>query len=122
VSVQRLEQLRHPDGLILTIEELSATVVVQMEGDLDLANVRELMAVVDRVERDPVTLLVLDLDRVGFLDLSALNGILRINDHCEARGVHLTVIMPRSAASRIFALTRADLVLDLVDAGVGAGR
>ena len=104
------------------MEELSSTVLLALEGDIDLATVHHVMAGVHKVDLDRITLLVVDLDRVGFLDLAGLHAILRINDDCNEQGVHLTVITPRSDASRVFTLTRAHLVLDLVDAGVGAGR
>ena len=121
-AAQSSSEFPHPDGLVLSVEELSSTVLLAMEGDIDLATVHRLMAGVNQVDLDRITLLVLDLDRVGFLDLAGLHAILRINDDCEDHDVHLTVITPRSAASRVFTLTRAQLVLDLVDAGVGAGR
>jgi anti-anti-sigma factor len=122
MSAERVPRFSHPDGLILTVEELSSTVLLGLEGDIDLATVHHVMAGVDEVDLDSITLLVLDLDRVGFMDLAGLNAILRINDDCAEHGVHLTVIVPQSAASRVFTLTRAYLELDLVDAGVGAGR
>ena len=122
VSSERRPRFSHPDGLILTVEELSSTVLLAMEGDIDLATIHHVMAGVNSVDMDRITLLVLDLDRVGFLDLAGLNTILRINEECGEQGVHLTVIAPRSAASRVFTLTRAHLELDLVDAGVGSGR
>src|SRR5687768_14807459 len=120
MSAERVPGFSHPGGLVLTVEELSSTVLLGLEGDVDLATVHHLMAGVDQVDLDGITLLVLDLDRVGFMDLAGLNAILRINDNCAEHGVHLTVIAPRSAASRVFTLTRAYLELDLVDAGVRA--
>jgi anti-anti-sigma factor len=121
-TTERIRRFAHPDGLIVTVEELSSTVLLVMEGDIDLATVHHAMASVDRVDLDRITLLVVDLDRVGFVDLAGLHAILRINDECADHDVHLTVITPRSAASRVFTLTRAHLELDLVDAGVGPGR
>jgi anti-anti-sigma factor len=121
-TTERIRRFAHPDGLIVTVEELSSTVLLVMEGDIDLATVDHAMASVDRVDLDRITLLVVDLDRVGFVDLAGLHAILRINDECADHDVHLTVITPRSAASRVFTLTRAHLELDLVDAGVGPGR
>jgi anti-anti-sigma factor len=97
-------------------------VLLGLEGDIDLATIRHVMAGVNEVDLDRITLLVLDLDRVGFMDLAGLNAILRINDECVDHGVHLTVIAPRSSASRVFTLTRANLELDIVDADSGAGR
>ena len=122
MSTAREQRFRHPDGLIVTVEELSSTVLLLMEGDIDLANVHHAMAAAHRVDLDSITLLVLDLDRVGFLDVAGLKAILRINEDCENHGVHLTVITPRGSASRVFTLTRAHMLLDLVDAGAGPGR
>jgi anti-anti-sigma factor len=122
MSAERVPRFSRPDGLILTVEELSSTVLVGLEGDIDLATIHHVMAGVNEIDLDSITLLVIDLDRVGFMDLAGLNAILRINDDCAEHGVHLTVIVPQSAASRVFTLTRAYLELDLVDAGVVAGR
>jgi anti-anti-sigma factor len=121
-TTERIRRFAHPDGLIVTVEELSSTVLLVMEGDIDLATVHHAMAAADGVELDRITLLVVDLDRVGFVDLAGLHAILRIDEECKNHDVHLTVITPRSAASRVFTLTRAHLELDLVDAGVVPGR
>jgi anti-anti-sigma factor len=121
-ATEGIQRFAHPDGLIVTVEELSSTVLLVMEGDIDLATVHHAMAAANGVDLDRITLLVVDLDRVGFMDLAGLHAILRINEECKNHDVHLTVITPRSAASRVFTLTRAHLELDLVDAGVGPGR
>jgi anti-anti-sigma factor len=106
----------------VAVEEFSSTAVVRAEGDLDLASVHELTAALQRVDLRTITLLVLDIDEVGFLDLAGLNAILRLNEECRSNDVHLSVIAPRGPAKRLFRLTRTDLELDLVDAGRHADR
>jgi anti-sigma B factor antagonist len=106
----------------VAVEEFASTAVVRAEGDIDLASVHELTAALDGVELGSITLLVVDLDEVGFLDLSGLNAILKLNEECRGNGVHLSVIAPRGPGKRVFTLTRTDRELDLVDAGVRADR
>jgi anti-sigma B factor antagonist len=108
--------------LTVDVEQFASTAVVRAEGDVDLASVHELTAALDRVELGSITLLVVDIGEVGFLDLSGLNAILKLNEECKGNDVHLSVIAPRGAGKRVFTLTHTDRELDLVDAGVPADR
>jgi anti-anti-sigma factor len=111
-----------PQALTVAVEELSSTAVVRAHGDIDLASVHALTAALERVELASITLMVLDLDEVGFLDLAGLNAILSLNEECSSNDVNLSVIAPRGPGKRLFLLTRTDLKLDLVDAGMHADR
>src|SRR5215210_3620016 len=104
-----------PGPLMLTVEDSSETVVLRMAGDLDLGGVGQVMKAVDAVDPVRTSELVLDLENVTFLDISALKTILRANDYCKDSGIHATVIAPRGLASRVFTLTRAHRDLDLVE-------
>ena len=106
----------------VAVVEFSSTALVRVDGDVDLATVHELTAALQRVDLRTITLLVLDIDEIGFLDLAGLNAILSLNDDCTINDVHLSVIAPRGPAKRLFTLTHTDLELDLVDAGVHADR
>ena len=106
----------------MSVEELESTALLRMAGELDMATAGQVMDAVDEVDLDGITLLVLDLQDVEFLDLSVLRAIFGARDRCEAHGVHLTVMSPRGAARRVFLLTRAHEVLDIVDAGTRSGR
>ena len=118
----REPRFQRAGGLAVVPEELAPTMVVLAEGDIDHASVHQLTRALDRVDLGTITLLVLDLDGVRFLDLAGLNAILSLNEECKSRGVHLSVIAPRGPAQRLFRLTRTDLELDLVDAGAGSAR
>jgi anti-anti-sigma factor len=101
--------------LNLTAEDSASTLLLRMAGDLDLADVGQMTAALDRLDVRRTTLLVLDLQELAFLDLAGLSAILRANDHCKKHHIRLTVIRPRGLASRIFTLTRVHRELDLVD-------
>ena len=122
MSVERALRFQRPDGLAVVPEELASTMVVRAEGDIDHASVHQLTGALDQVDLHAITLLVLDLDEVRFLDLAGLNAILTLNEECKRSGVHLTLIAPRGPAQRLFRLTRTDRELDLVDAGAGSAR
>ena len=117
-----LHRVEGPQALTVDVEELSSTAVVRAHGDVDLPNVHELTAALDGVDLGSITLLVLDLDEVGFLDLAGLNAILTLSEDCKGNDVKLSVIAPRGSGKRLFLLTRTDLELDLVDAGAGSAR
>ncbi|HEX6583340.1 MAG TPA: STAS domain-containing protein [Thermoleophilaceae bacterium] len=104
------------------MKELESTVLMRMVGDIDFATINQVMAAVERVDLDRITLLVIDLQDVEFLDLAGLHAVLRVNDQCERHDVRCTVLSPRGPARRVFTLTRAHQELDFVDAGVGAAR
>jgi anti-anti-sigma factor len=116
------QRIEGPEALTVAVEELSSTAVVRAHGDIDLSSVHELTRVLERVDLASITLMVLDLDEVGFLDLAGLNAILSLNEECRSNDVHLSVIAPRGPGKRLFLLTRTDLELDLMDAGAHADR
>jgi anti-anti-sigma factor len=126
VSVERkprFERFVEPsEKLAFTVTELESTVLVRFAGEIDLATIHQLRVAVEGVDLDRVSLLVVDLQDVAFLDLAALHTILRVKDDCDLSDVHLTVIAPRGSARRVFTLTRAHELLDFVDAGVGEAR
>ena len=107
--------MTRPGPLMMSVEDSTATVVLRMAGDLDLGGVGQVMSAVDRIDVERTSLLVLDLEHVTFLDISALRTILRTNDFGNRHGIHTTVITPRGLASRVFTLTRAHRDLDLVE-------
>jgi anti-sigma B factor antagonist len=119
VSARRVARGPRPGALTLTVVESVSAVLLRMAGDLDLANVGQVMAALERVDLARTDLLVFDLQDVAFLDIAGLTTILRFNDHCRDQGGRVTVVKPRGLASRVFTLTRVHRDLDLVDSAYG---
>jgi anti-anti-sigma factor len=121
--VPRFERSVEPSGtLTFTVTELESTVLVRIAGEIDRATIHQLMVAVEGVDLDRISLLVVDLQDVAFLDLAAINTILRVKDECDLSDVHLTVIAPRGSARRVFTLTRVHELLDFVDTRIGDAR
>ena len=103
-------------GLTLEVERLGTTVIMRLRGDLELATFGLLETALDDVDCSEVSLLVVDLDEIAFLDLTGLRSILRADAHCRDYDTTVTVVRPRGLARRVFTLTKAHRELDLVTA------
>jgi anti-sigma B factor antagonist len=87
--------------------------VVNVEGDVDIATVRELDNVLDGHVAAAVWELWVDLSRVTFLDSHGLRALLRTHSALEEQGRRLTVICPTGSVRRILAVSGADAILDV---------
>ena len=96
-----------PDQPVLRVlESRSAddTLVLSVQGDIDLATVGTLAEHLDHVcERaDAVTV---DLRRVGFLDCMGLRELLRLHEAGVATGCRVGFIQGPAAVRRVFEMT-----------------
>jgi anti-anti-sigma regulatory factor len=55
---------------VLTVNDSGSTQVLRIAGDLDLATAGQVTAALDRLELNGTSLLVIDLQRLNFLDLA----------------------------------------------------
>jgi len=102
--------------LDLSARELGGVLVLQLEGEFDLAGVGAVENTLDRVSRPPpLTRVVFDLSGLDFLDLAGLKTILRADERGRQAGWDVVVVRPRGPANRVFTLTRAGETLGLVD-------
>ena len=78
-----------PDGLrrppVESVEQRNGSVVVRLAGELDLYNVDEVRAVLDRMGKDEPERLVVDLGEVSFLDSTALGALVETKKHLPER-------------------------------------
>jgi anti-anti-sigma regulatory factor len=68
-----------------------------------------------------LSLLVIDLQDVEWLDPVGLASVLRASEWCKDNDTALTLIRPRGLASRVFTLTRVPLGLDVLAASPDPG-
>ena len=112
----RGEHFTPSEGLTLSVEEPTSTLLVRIGGELDLATIGQVLAALDRLDAGRADLLVFDLQELDFLDVAGLRTLLRTNEICKDLGVQVVVIKPRGFASRVFTMTRVNRDLDLVEA------
>ena len=113
---------------MFTLEPIEAAddLVVQVEvsGELDLTNVRDFEEQLARVEPGGTVALVLDLNRVVFIDSAALHALFRISRRL-GRGRFGLVLAPTAPIARtldIVGLSHAASTGDSADAVLAAIR
>ena len=95
-------------------DNLGGTCVVTLRGELDAYTTPALRLDLHRLVAEPtLSMLVIDLSNVTFLDSSALGAIVGALRVLRERGGELRIVKPQSAAARIFHQTGLDAVLGL---------
>lgn len=87
------------------VDTESGATVVRGEGELDAYTAPDLTVIFDGMRADRV---VIDLDAVSFMDSTALGLVVRAVRMLGERGGEVRVVLPRSAARRIFEITTLD--------------
>ena len=85
--------------------------IVNAEGEIDAYAAPELSSSLESVD---ATRVVVDLERVSFLDSTALGVVVRTVRELTKRGAGVRVVLPRGTARRIFEITTLDRVLPIV--------
>ena len=105
-------------GLTIEIVSDGETRLVRLSGELDLANS-------PRLTDELLSLLssgrgvVVDLDRLDFIDSSGLQTLLVATRHAQEHNGRLSITRPkRPAVARLFEMTAIDAVLPLVEGDI----
>lgn len=93
----------------ISVERQTGAVVVRATGELDAFLADQLESAFDSAAG--VGALVVDLDRVSFLDSTALGIVTRAIRTRDAWDTTTRVVLPRGHARRIFEITTLDRVL-----------
>ncbi len=94
-----------PETLEIDSEESPEGCVLRLAGELDLPSVPTFDAAVAGAAR-PGRTLVLDLDRLAFVDSSGMRAIIAAKTLCEARSCELVLSRPTAKTRRLFELGR----------------
>jgi anti-anti-sigma factor len=97
------------DLLTYAVEVHEAAATVRLHGELCLATVAGLRAVIGPLQDRP---LVLDLGGLRFVDSSGIGLLVETHRECQARGGHLALVNVGERHRRIFEVVG---VLDLLD-------
>jgi anti-anti-sigma factor len=93
----------------LTIDRSESIPVVVAGGELDAYAEGDLATAFSEVAGD--ARVVVDLDRVSFLDSTALGAIVRSLREIDERGGRSLLVLPSGSARRIFEITTLDRAL-----------
>lgn len=92
--------------------DLGEARLVSISGEIDLSNARDVMEVVGDAVRSGVSVVVVDLSGVTFLDSSGIAALFRLADRIRLSRQELRLVVPRGAPiRRVLELTRVTTVI-----------
>lgn len=99
----------------LEVQRDGTTLCLRLAGEFDWAVLGHVEGALEQALGVATEQIVFDLSALEFMDLAGLKTIVRANERAERTRSNVTVVRPRGRANRIFALTRADETLAMVD-------
>jgi len=96
-------------------EDRNGLVHVALVGELDLSTVAKVQEELRRVEASSPATLVVDLSKLTFLDSTGLRCIVTADERARAEGRRIVIVRGPDAVQRVFAITRLEERLEMVD-------
>ncbi len=93
------------DQLRVDVRHEADRIVVGLEGELDLANAALLQRAIERAGLETQPMLVLDLQRLQFIDSTGLRIVLSLREGALARGQEFAVTPGSEQVQRLLSLT-----------------
>ncbi|HEY0517627.1 MAG TPA: STAS domain-containing protein [Solirubrobacteraceae bacterium] len=93
------------DPLTINLRRESDRAVVEMEGELDMANAPLLQSTIEGAELASAKTIVLDLQQLTFLDSTGLRVILSARELCWRRGQEFAVTPGSQQVQRLLSVT-----------------
>jgi anti-anti-sigma factor len=106
----------------VSVEQRQGAVHVVLTGELDISTATRLEDDLRRVEADRPELIVLDLQRLSFMDSTGLRLLISADARAREEGRRLAIVQGNEMVQRVLRLTRLDERLTIVeDPGALAG-
>jgi anti-sigma B factor antagonist len=102
-------------------EDRDGLVHMALMGELDLSSVAKVQEELRRIEADAPATLVVDLSKLTFLDSTGLRCIVTADERAREQGRRIVIVRGPDAVQRVFAITRLEERLEIVDDAAAAG-
>lgn len=99
----------------VTIQQTDSEVRLVLTGELDISTAPRLEEDLRRVESERPAMIVLDLEKLEFLDSTGLRLLILADNRARDEGRELAVVHANEMILRVFRLTRLDERLTLRD-------
>lgn len=96
-----------PDQLQIEVREEPERVILRLDGELDMASAPLLRSALEQVQSDAGAMIVLELERLRFIDSTGLRVILWAREHFLGRGQELAVTPGSPQVQRLLAVSGA---------------
>jgi len=97
------------------VRHLDDRVIVSFSGELDMAEVPRLQQEMEAIESSRPDLLVLDLQRLTFIDSSGLRFILESDLRARKESRRVAIVPGPEQVHRIFLIALLDMRLDFIE-------
>jgi anti-sigma B factor antagonist len=101
--------------LDVSTEDRDGLVHLSLLGELDLSTVAKVQEELRRIEANSPATLVVDLSKLTFLDSTGLRCIVTADERAREEGRRIVIVRGPDAVQRVFAITRLDDRLEMVD-------
>jgi anti-sigma B factor antagonist len=101
--------------LSVSVRERGQSVVVEVDGELDLASAPELERALRQAWLQERGLVVVDLTDLRFIDMAGLRSLLTAQQQAEQEGRQLLLANVPDAVRRVMALAHVDEVLAIME-------
>jgi anti-sigma B factor antagonist len=101
-------------------EDGDGLVHMALVGELDLSSVAKVQEELRRIEADAPAKLVVDLSKLTFLDSTGLRSIVTADERAREQGRRIVIVRGPDAVQRVFAITRLEDRLEMVDDAASA--
>ena len=102
-------------------EDRNGLVHVALKGELDLSTVAKVQDELRRVEQSEPPIVVLDLSRLTFLDSTGLRCLITADERARESGRRVVIVRGPEPVQRVFAITRLEERLEMVDDASAVG-
>jgi anti-anti-sigma factor len=96
-------------------EETGGQTRVVLRGELDISSAPVLEEALERAEESAPEVLLLDLRGLAFMDSTGLRTVVGADQRAREQGRRLAIVRGPDPVDRIFAVTRLDERLELID-------
>ena len=101
--------------LDVSTEDRDGLVHVALVGELDQSTVAKVQEELRRIEANSPATVVVDLSKLTFLDSTGLRCIVTADERARDDGRRVVIVRGPDAVQRVFAITRLDDRLEMVD-------
>ncbi len=99
----------------LRVETHGDSVVVGLDGDIDIMVGREVRSELDRIEAADPPLLVVDLSRTTFIDSTGMGLIAAVHTRAQESGRRVVIVRPRKGVDQAFDISGLDGIFEMAD-------
>jgi anti-anti-sigma factor len=96
-------------------EDRNGLVHVTLVGELDLSTVAKVQEELRRIEAGSPPTVVVDLSKLTFLDSTGLRCIVTADERAREEGRRVVIVRGPDPVQRVFAITRLEERLEMVD-------